>query len=239
MTVSTSRATEMTVDQIVRRAWQMAGLMPVEEGTSGPSWAERSDFGRTMLDVILDGLQTEGAYARQVVLENTTLTAADYTYTMSDYVLDIVGDGMYIDASETDLTKAAGETLVRQISREQWHELGAKDSSGRPSQFFFDRSLLEVKLWPIPDEAGTIRFQIHKFTTDSLEGGATLELRPYWYRYLIWELAHYIATAQGLSDQRCSRYEKRAKEYKNRARAYANQNVNIQMRVAHDTPWRT
>jgi hypothetical protein len=197
MTVSSTRGTELTVDQIVRRAWQMAGLMSINESTGSPGWTEKASFGYTLLDTILDEIQTEGVFAKQVILEDTPLTADDYTYTMNAYVLDIVGDGMYIDASETDTTKASGETLVKQIDREEWHRTSAKNASGRPTLFFFDRSLRELKLWPIPDQAGTIRFQIHKFMSDSYEGGATLELRQYWNQYLIYALAHDIAVWSG------------------------------------------
>jgi hypothetical protein len=237
MTVSSTRGTELTVDDIVRRGWQMSGLMPINQGTSGPNWTAMSEFGQTLLDTILDELQTEGVFARQVVLEPTSLTASDYTYTMNANVLDIVGDGMYIDADETDTSKASGETLVKQIDREAWHRISAKDSEGRPSLFFFDRSLREVKLWPIPDEAGTIRFQIHKLMSDAYEGGATLELRQFWNQYLIWELAHQIATSQSLPPQRCSYLRKVAKEKRDKARGYAHQRPPSEMNLQHRTPW--
>jgi hypothetical protein len=237
MTVSSTRGTELTVTQIVETAYRMAGLMSIEEGTDGVNWNKKFTHATILLDTILDEVETYGVYARQTVLENTPLTEDDYTYTMQDYVLDIVGDGMYIDADETDLTKASGETLVKQIRREEWHRISSKDAEGRPSLFFFDRSLLEVKLWPLPDDAGTIRFQIYKFASDAYEGGATLEFRQYWNQYFIWELAHQLATSQKIPIDRCSYLNKRAKEKLNRARAWANQHPDTQLTVGHTTAW--
>ena len=237
MTVSTTRGTELTVNKIVENAYRMSGLMPIEEGTSGVNWNKKFSYASTLLDTILDEIETYGVYARQTVLENTPLTADDYTYTMDNYVLDIIGDGMYIDASQTDLTKASGETLVKQIRREEWHRISSKDATGRPSLFFFDRSLLEVKIWPIPDEAGTIRFSIYKMMSDAYEGGATLELRQYWNQYLIWELAHQLATSQKIPVDRCSQLNKRAQEKLKRARAWANQHPDVQLSVGHRTGW--
>jgi len=233
MTISTSRGREMTVSQIVDKAFQLSGQINMAHQAT----AAQFGVAASLLDTIMDEVEIYGVYARQTVLENTTLTANDYTYTMDDYVLDIIGDGMYIDADETDLTKADGETIIKQISREIWHKQSGKGAVGRPNMFFFDRSLKEVKFWPIPDEAGTVRFQIYKKMSDSLEGTATLELEQYWYQYLIWELAHQVAVSSSLPIDRCSYFNKRAKEKLRRAKAWANPHQNIQVYVNHPTPW--
>jgi hypothetical protein len=237
MTASTTRATQRTVAQLIENAYRVAGLMSIEEGTGNQNWPQKLSFGMTLLDTLLDEVQVYGVYARQTILEDTSLTEDDYTYTMNDYVLDIVGDGMYIDADQTDLTKASGETVVRQIRREEWHRISSKDAKGRPSLFFYDRALQEAKIWPIPDEDGTIRFQIYRFMSDAYEGGATLELRQYWDQYLIWELAHQLATSGQLSVERCSYLNKRSKEKKDYARAWANQHPDVQVQIEHSTPW--
>lgn len=237
MTISTSRGTQRTVSDLVRRAWQLPGLMNINEGTSGPTWTAKAAAGRAFLDIILDGLQAEAPYAKQVDFEYITLADGDFDISISDNILDIEGDGMYISADETDLTKASSETLVKQVDRETWHTLSAKSAEGRPSLFYYHRPDQELWFWPIPDEAGTVRVQAHKFMTDADSGDVTLELRPYWDTYLIWELGSYIALSQGLDAQTVKLLESKAKRQKDIAKAFANQHVSTSMVVDHPTPW--
>jgi hypothetical protein len=211
--------------------------MEVGESTSGTRWEQKASMGRFYLDLILDGLQAEAPYAKQVVFENITLADGDFDITLSDYILDVIGDGMYIDASQTDLTKASGETLVKQIDRETWHSISAKNAEGRPTCFYYHRPLQELRFWPIPTEAGTVRVQVNKLMSDADSGSVTLELRQYWDVYLVWELGHYLAMASGLSQQTIGKLAKTTKDHKNNAKAFANQHVNTEMVVAHSTPW--
>lgn len=239
MTVSSDRGNQVTVDQLILRAYKRAGQINIGQGTASPQWLEKAQFGREELDTILDELQTEGVYARSVVFYNLSLTEDTYIYSMPATALDVVGDGMYIPESETDLTKAQGETVVKQTDRETWHRNSAKNAKSRPNLFWTDRQTtpISVRLWPIPDEAGTIRFQIHQKLADTLEGDATLELLPYWDQYLIYALATVIAETSSLPAPTCSYLNKRAEQKKQRARAFANQRPGNVTHLTHYTPW--
>lgn len=207
----------------------------------GALQAAEGDFGRQTLDTILDELTSYGVHARWVDFYEVTLSADDYTYSLPATVLDVIGDGQYIAASEADTSKASGETKVKQISREHWHHIGAKSATGRPTLMFVNKAQdgdqPELRLWPIPDEAGTIRLQVQSLPADTLEGGATVDLREYWMQYCIWELAHQFAVASSLPEQRCSYLQKRAKEKLERARGNASQKVPNVLVLNHPTPW--
>ena len=235
MTISSTVGTNMTVDDVVKRAFQTAGIVTL----GGTPNTEQTDFGRATLHTQIQSLMAKGIFARWVDFYDLTLTADDYTYSMPTSVVDIVGNGQYIDASETDTTKASAETMVKQMDRERWHVLSAKDSTGRPYLFFADRAVdgdqLEVKLWPIPDEAGTIRFQVHSLPSDTLTGEVTIDLREYWMQYLIWDLAHQIAVASSLPEERCSYLRKVSKEKEIDARSYGNQKVDNRLVLNHPT----
>lgn len=237
MTISATAGTDMTVDDVCTAALQTAAVVGMGKAPS----SEQMDWCRKALNRIVNQLTTEGVHARWVDFYELALTAGDYSYSLPETVVDVVGDGMYIDASQSDTSAASSETAVRQVDRERWHSLSNKSSQSRPYLFFADRAVdgdqLEVKLWPTPDEAGTVRFQVHSTPADSLTGSSTLDLREYWMRYVVWELAHEVAVASGLPEPRCSMLNKRADGFKVSARQYASQKTANQRVLRHPTGW--
>jgi len=239
VTISSSVGREIDVDEIVRRSYQLAGLMSAEQGTSGTTWTSRAALGRDLLETILDELQTEGVFARSVSLTNVTLTAGTYIYVLPSTVFDCVEDAAYIDATNTDITKASSETPVLQKDRETWQRMSSKSATSRPVMFWTDRSVfpIQVYLWPIPNEAGTIRFQTHRLLRDVSDGRATVDLERYWTQYLLWELAHQLASAASQPEAKCMRLKGTAAEKKQRAKSYANQHVASAIVLDHSTSW--
>ena len=91
---------------------------------------------------------------------------------------------------------------------------------------------MQVWLWPIPEAAGTIRFQQHRNLSDCLDGSATLDLKQYWYLYFQYKLAEIMADKAGFSDV-AGKMEGKAKKYMRTARGRANQAVDGNFRSAH------
>lgn len=239
MTIQSTVGRELSVNDIVRRAYQLAGLMPAEQGTSGPTWAQKASLGRDLLETILDELQVEGVFARSVNFTSVSLTAEVYEYTLPDTVFDCSGDGSYIPASASDLTRADGETPVKQIDRETWQRMSSKAATGRPVMFWVDRSVFPVvvRMWPQPDEAGTVRFQTFRLLADTTDGNATVDLERYWSQYLLWELAHQLASAASQPDGKCMRLAATAKDKLEKCKTYAAQSVPNQIYLDHRTSW--
>src|SRR5688572_31589440 len=104
---------------------------------------------------------------------------------------------MYIPEGET-LDRASGETPIERIAAERWQILSAKNATGRPRMVFADRggTVVTAKFWPIPDEAGTVRLQVHELSADTLEGNKTVDAERYWAKYLLFELASYLCPAK-------------------------------------------
>lgn len=231
MTVSTSIGREFNVATIAGTAYKLAGLVNVNQLPS----AAQVSFAQLLLDTILDGLQAEGISARATVFENVQLSPGEYKYSLSDEVLDIVGSGMYISPSETDLERANGETSLRQVSQEQWQTTSSKSASGRPSLYFVYRAGTPVQawLWPVPDESGTVRFQVHRKLADTDAGAATLDLELYWNQFVLWELAHQLALASSLPVSRCAYFAGEAHKKKEYAKSMARPQVNNQMLLTH------
>lgn len=236
MTIAATRGTELNIDEILTLGLQMSGVLdagqPADEVDLG--------MGRQVLGAVSDALLVEGTYARSVEFFEVTLTAGTAFYSMSSDVLDIIGDGAYIDPSNASTANASGETPVVQMDREEWQRLSTKDSDGRPYKFYLHRAKtpLQVRLWPTPDEAGTIRFQAQQLTADTTDGSKTADYRKVWTQYLIWEMAHHFAVAKSLPVDKLSYLHKRAKELKDVARGFGQQNVNNYMRYAVPNRWR-
>lgn len=231
MTISTTRGTELTVDELLKNAMQTAGVLDTDGVPADGDLA----YGRRQLDILLDSLQAEGVYARSVQMLEVQLTAGEAYYSISSNVIDLVGDGAYIDASNSSTKGVNGETPVQPMSREEWQGLTSKGASGRPYKYWLNRSAvpLQVRLWPTPDEAGTIRFQANMLFADTYDGSATVDARQFWIRYLVFEMAHVYALAKSMPKQACGYLYGQAKDMKIRARAYANQHLPNQMVVMH------
>lgn len=238
MTVAVTFSRELNIGTLINRAYNLAGLMPADQGTTGQQWVSRSAMARDLLQTILDELEIYGVFTKQVKMTTLALTAGTFRYSLPANVWDVEGDGAYIAASETDLTKAGSETPVMQIDREAWQVLGAKNVQSLPTLFWVDQSaaLAQVVLWPIPNEAGTIRFQMTSLRADVTDTNATVDAERFWTQYLMWELAHHLAIAanklahgQYLSVQ--------AQQKKQRAIGAANQNVASQIVLEHSTGW--
>lgn len=237
MTVSSTSGTEISVDTILTTGLQLSGVLD-----SGQP-ADEADLalGRILLDTQLDELQTEGVYARSVdFIEVGPLTVGEPFYSLPSNVLDLIGDGAYIDTTNASTKNASGETPVKPMDRQEWQRLSSKDSEGRPYKYYLHRAAvpLQVRLWPRPDEAATIRFQAQLLMADTFDGSSTVDLRQFWVQYLIWEMAHQFSVAKTLSPNRSSMLFKRAKEKKERARAFANQHVDNYVYLNHPSPWR-
>lgn len=238
MTISTTRGTELNIDEIITTGMHLCGVLDAGQEADPEDLA----LGRIFLSTKLNALLAEGVFARnvsftEVLMVPTQTNPAIYPLDVS--VVDIVGDGAYIDASETSTTDANAETVVKQIDREAWHRISSKAATSRPTLFYYDRNAVpsQVKVWPVPDEAGTIRFQTQVLTADTGVGADTVDLRPVWTEYLISEMAHKFSMTKSLPVETRSYFRKVAKEAKDYAKTFAHQHVNNYMQYASNR-WR-
>lgn len=229
MTTSGSRK---TINEMVRLSYVLAGLL---EETQTLTAVGGGGLAREFLETIVDDLQSIGISARATSFHPLTLTANTYEYTMPSTVLDVYGDAMYIAADEADVTKASSETVVTQASAEQWQTLGSKSTTGRPVLYFPWRVQTppKVRLWPIPDEAGTVRFQVHRHLYDNSDGNANVDLEVYWTSYIMYELAAQLAEAKTMPDVKVSRLNAKARAKKAEARAMSSSRTDVQCHITH------
>lgn len=241
MTVATSFTHELNVGQIVQRAYNLAGLASPEANMQGTQWVARQSVAKDFLQVILDQIQTEGVFERGVSFVNVTLVAGTFIYNFPDNIIDVIGNGAYIDPTQTDITQASNETPVIEQDREFWQALSAKSAQSRPTIYTCDRETtpVSVRIWPVPsstEAGGTIRFQARRLYADVANSTVTLDVQRYWAQYLIWELAHHLAISANKL-QHGAYLAGKAAELLTKAKGESNQSTASSFVVCHGTGW--
>lgn len=236
MTVSTSTGRKFTIDVLVTLAFRRAGLVSI---TQTPRETELK-HGRLVLENVVDELAVYGGpFARTTAFINVSITKGQTEYPLPATVLDLLSPAMYIDPTNTDITRADGETPIDLVSEEEWTKYSSKSASGRPIKMYADRTssddIVTAVLWPVPDEAGaTVRFYVQRRLADTDDGGATLDLQTYWNPYIISRLAARLAQDSSL-DQRSAKLDSEAERQLIFARGKANERADNQIYVSHDT----
>lgn len=235
MTVSSSTTREFSVNKIVTMALRKAGQLNVEEEATEAALGA----GRDLLETVLDHLQTQGLSARQAKFYELELTEGTHIYTMPESTMDVVGTAMFIDETNTSTTQTEGETHVQPIDRQRYQTLSSKGATGRPTLYYTHReaTLVQVWLWPVPSEGGTIRFQTQRLLADVQQGQNTVDLERYWTRCLVQTLAAEIAEDAGLSVAKVASMEAKAARLLQACKSYSMQHVNTQVRFGHRTSW--
>jgi hypothetical protein len=230
MTVSTSVGANITVAQHISLAYKTAGLLEASQEPSASDYG----LGRQLLENIVDSLETYGVFARAVTFYNLPLVAGQYIYDMPSWVMEVIHTGMYIDPTQ-NIDEADGETPVFQIRREEWQILSTKGSIGRPVKYFNDRNgdIQRVYLWLIPDEAGTIRFQVIRLLADANDNSATLDLQRWWNKYIQYALAAAISEAKSQPMGRVQLFEAKARLELQQCQGKANEFSGNQMTIDH------
>jgi len=223
MAVSASTGRQFTVNEIVRLAFQFAGLITIEQ-TPTPA---QYDFGRKNLEILLDDLEGDGhVFARFTDFYVQLLVVGQEDYIMPAHVIDLLSPAMYVTDS--------GETVVELISEEEWQRYSVKDFQSRPYKFYSRRQgdLLVARLWPKPEKADSIRFRIQRKLADADDGNATLDLENYWVNYVRTELARVLATSQSL-EQNAALLARDAEKALLKARMKSNSRSNNYVHISH------
>lgn len=235
MTVAPTNTQNQTIDALCKKAMQMSGVVDSNADINSAHMQPDLIMCRTFLQSILNKISTD-APLRFIRFQEVALTAGTYKYTLAATVLDVLGDAMYIEPGE-DTSKASGETLVAIKSMDHWHKLSDKSAPGRPTQMFVYRQApIELRLYPIPDAAGTLRIQAHEQPADSIYGTYNVDLEPYWFDYIETELAKKFAFAKG-HDAKGQLLMVEARDSYRRARSKAASSASSQTHVGHNTGW--
>ena len=137
MTTSNSRDFELDVGEIIEEAYERCGL-EVRTGYDART-ARRS------LNLMFAEWANRGLNLWTVNQETVTLTSGTAAITVSDDVVDILEVIVRRSSTDYDITR---------ISRGEYATIANKTTTGRPSQYFFDRQITPIiNLWPVPENS--------------------------------------------------------------------------------------
>jgi len=178
MTTSGTRAFNLDVGEIIEEAYERCGL-EVRTGYDAKT-ARRS------LNLMFAEWANRGVNLWTVTQATQTLTQGTAQYTLGTDVVDVLE--MVLRRSNTDYE-------MDRISRGEYVTLPNKTTQGRPSQFYFDRSIAPViNLWATPDSSfDSIIYYYVRRIEDAGTLVNTTDMPFRFYPCMVSGLAYYMA----------------------------------------------
>lgn len=241
MAVSALPASASIIDEVILDAYKKSGLLPVEYAIGADTqWAPRAAHGRRTLNRLLAAYSTERFFECFVNLDVIDLVAGTHQYTLDADILNLIDDGSYIPASnDPEEEETTGETPVKPMSAYRWNQLSSKSSVGTPVHYFIERnqSAIILRLWPVPSEAGKVRFRTHRIPGSSSTGSDNPDFKRHWELWAVYALAYEfmgdsimpMEERKMMRDDRDIAFEK--------LKSYDTNNTGPDVVFVHSTPW--
>lgn len=232
MTVMATNTREFDIDTLVLTAYQYAGLVNELQTAQGPHWEARSEYGRKMLETIVDRLGADGIFERSMEFYDVAVPADAQSVQMPADTLDIRGPARVVqeDGSEFELDS---------ISRQEYFDIPIKDTQGSPAQVYLARCApMRLYVWPVSEAGCTIRVQRQRLSFDNSAGAATVDLERYWTDYLLHELAARLVITAGLPMDRAAFLQAKAQDAKRAAMGKSSGQLPNRAVLSHPGPWR-
>ena len=152
MSVSGSTDFSLDADEVIREAYERCGIQQI-------SGKDLRTAIRSM-NLLMAEWANRGLNLWTVTLGTQSTTASDKDYSLSKAVIDIL-EASVRDSNDDDVT-------LSRISRADYEMLPSKDSEGKPSQFYLERTKTPtLYVYPTPDVSTyTIRYYYLKRLDD-------------------------------------------------------------------------
>jgi hypothetical protein len=231
VTTNTVSNRKFDVSQVIRMALRASSVLSSYQEPDEAMIGEARD----LLDALLDNLAVEGVTSKTVEFQTVAIVADTSSYQLSESTLEVLEPVWFAAAGQGE--PPTTQTELQLVGSQKWRELET-DRTGSPMYLFADRGAdgILARLWPIPDDSGTLRLRVQRMLMDSGPGTHTVELERYWVQYLIQALAAEIAQTKGLADvaQLCL---VRAETMKTKCLNQDSPHVDGQITWSHRTAW--
>ncbi len=245
MAINATPATVPVIDDVILDAYKKAGIIPIEFAIGNDvSWTARAAHGRRTLNRLLSKFASEKFFAYFTNLDVLDLTAGQHQYSLDADILNVIDDGSYIpESNDPEEEETTGETPVKPISAFRWNQLSAKSSQGTPVHYFIERNnqnangSLVMRVWPVPNEAGKIRFRTQRIPGSSSIGSDNPDFKRHWEQWAVLALAYELMTDSSMTmdERRLVRLDR--DEAYEMLKSSESDNTPPDVVFVHSTPW--
>ena len=182
MAVSGSTDFELDVADYIEEAFERCGL-EVRTGYDLKT-AKRS------MNLLFADWANRGLNRWTISQDTVTIAAGTASYNLDANTIDILSAVIRTDAGQS----TQSDVQINRISRDEFLNIPSKRSTGKPVQYYVDRSITPVlKIWPTPDAAYTFVYDRLTRIEDADTFTNTVEVPFRFYPCLAAGLAYYLA----------------------------------------------
>jgi len=129
----------------------------------------------------------------KVELDTVALVQGTATYTLTPQTVMVLDAYVSLNYGTT----SQSDTYITPMSRTQYASIGNKSTQGRPTSYWFDRTITPtLTMWPVPDASGPYQMSWYaaiQIQDVSLPSGTTLDLPYRWLDAAVAGLAYRMA----------------------------------------------
>lgn len=186
--MATSNSTDFNLNggQIVTAALRKLRVL----GGGESATADQMTDGLQALNLMVKSLQARGIHLWRRTEGSLALTADTQSYTFGSGG-DFTTRALRIEDMRSQKTGEA-EIPMWLLSRDEYFDLPNKDTTGTPTQFYYDPQLTTAKLyiWPVPNATGTtLKFTYARQFEDFDEQAHDPDFPQEWLNLLVYGLA--------------------------------------------------
>ena len=190
MSTSTSYAFAPTVDQIIRMALQLAGLLPLGRN---PSVAE-SQHARDHLNASAKSMAARGAQFTNLERKTLPLVAGQAEYTLDADTIEIEFPMSIQQATSGNVS----DTWIEPMVYDEWQKLSNKTFQATPTSCYVEKAaLVTLVFWPVPNQAFTLKYRRQRLFRDT-DAGTTMDSTQRWVDAWVYTAAHKMAMVGSL-----------------------------------------
>ena len=167
------------------------------------------------LNLYIKQLQTKGLPLWKYVDLNVPMVVGQYIYTLGP-TGDVICDRPLRVLMAFIRSNQGNDTVLQQISRQEYMQLGVKTSQGIPNQFYYDPQLNNgvLYLYNVPNMTGyTVHLQVQSPLSDVTTPSSTPEFPSEWFNLLKFGLADQVSLEYGVNTQVRQELAARAAKY--------------------------
>ena len=171
---------------------------------------------------LTDTRQILNLLCKELVGENISLfTTERYTKALVGAATSFTLDAKYIDILSADLTQDGHDIPIEIITKKAYYAIEDKDAADVPQKIMVDftSSVPTVYVYPVPPSTYNLNLNLLRLIAD-FDSGADIPGMPVkWQKYLVYEVAAYMADDYGLPQGDKDRLKLEAEKLRIRAMA--------------------